>query len=275
MAKYVLSLPPSRWPEDLRARFERHPLTAAQRKRLGLPLAAGSRSRRTLASTCATSRGRPGSNGRATSRRRFATRSVRRWPSSPPMPPRRSTRASTSVSGGRMHLPGFKAPSRETSRDSRMIGVTQQLHCFMSTPPGLGDGILVQAWAPDTIIRRLQAAALQFDFCRKNGFPVDIAPVSLRAKLRIDQARVERGSRRIGGVSADLDALTGLAIAVMPGRSWRWLKSPAIVSRNLRTIMDREMRRAPSTRPSFVPRGSSFSTRPMPPMRRPATAGTS
>jgi hypothetical protein len=92
-------------------------------------------------------------------------------------------------------------------------------------PTGVGHGLLVEAWAPGTIIRRLQAAALHFDFCRENGFPVDIAPASLRARLRSEQSRVQMGTRRIGGVSADLDALPGIAIAIMPERSWKWLRT--------------------------------------------------
>lgn len=38
MPRHTLTLPPSSWPEDLRYRFERHPLSAAQRKRLGRAL---------------------------------------------------------------------------------------------------------------------------------------------------------------------------------------------------------------------------------------------
>jgi integrase len=92
-------------------------------------------------------------------------------------------------------------------------------------PSGLGDGILVQAWAPSTIKRRLEAAAHHFDYCRARGFVVDISATSIRAKLREDQARVEARDRRLGGVSADLEALVGLATAVQPDRSWTWLKT--------------------------------------------------
>lgn len=83
----------------------------------------------------------------------------------------------------------------------------------------------MQAWAPSTIKRRLEATALHFDYCRTQGIAVDIAPSSLRDKLREDQARVESGQRRLGGVSVDIASLTGFATAVRPDRSWGWLKT--------------------------------------------------
>ena len=92
-------------------------------------------------------------------------------------------------------------------------------------PVGLGDGILVQAWAASTIKRRLETAAAHFDYCRGSGFDVDITPISVRAKLREDQARVNRGERRLGGVAADMEALLGLAAAVSRDRSWAWLRT--------------------------------------------------
>ncbi|MCZ4262869.1 tyrosine-type recombinase/integrase [Limimaricola sp. G21655-S1] len=90
---------------------------------------------------------------------------------------------------------------------------------------GLGDGILVQAWSPNTIKRRIEAAALHFDYCRARNFAVDLTPTSVRSKLREDQSRVESGKRRIGGVAVDMEALSGLARAVWPDRSWAWLKT--------------------------------------------------
>jgi len=57
------------------------------------------------------------------------------------------------------------------------------------------------------------------------GLPVDISPTSLRAKLRRDQARVEAGDRRLGGVAVDIDALAGLAPAIWPDRNWTWLRT--------------------------------------------------
>lgn len=90
---------------------------------------------------------------------------------------------------------------------------------------GLGDGILVEAWAPSTIKRRLEAAAHHFDWCRAHGLPADLTPSGMRAKLREDQARVERGERRLGGVAIDVAALAGLAPALLPARNWAWLKT--------------------------------------------------
>jgi integrase len=90
---------------------------------------------------------------------------------------------------------------------------------------GLGDGILVQAWAASTIKRRLETAAAHFDYCRARGFEIDITPLSVRAKLREEQARVNRGERRLGGVSADVEAMLGIAAAVSRDRSWAWLRT--------------------------------------------------
>lgn len=224
MAKYVLSLPPSRWPEDLRARFERHTLTAAQRHRLRNALGRWFKISEDL-----------GLDPRDISRETWIQRT-----SDQSKEVRNAIRQALAIvspdAAAALHegqhervgradafarLQGAIAGNLARFPDDWREASTPLLHV---DPTGLGHGILVQAWAPDTIIRRLQAAALQFDFCRQNDFPIDIAPVSLRAKLRIDQVRVQMGSRRIGGVSADLDAMTGLAIAVMPGRSWRWLR---------------------------------------------------
>lgn len=89
---------------------------------------------------------------------------------------------------------------------------------------GFGDGILIEAWAPSTIKRCLEAGAQHFDYCRAQGLAVDITPSSIRAKLGEAKASVESGNRRIGGVAIHVGALAGLAPAVQPKRSWNWLK---------------------------------------------------
>lgn len=225
MAKHVLSLPPSRWPEDVRARFERHPLTAAQRRRLGAALGRWCKIAEDF-----------GVDVREVSRETWIERT-----GDQSKEVRNAIRQALAIVFPSAASALYEAQHERVARADKLVNLQQSIAVNLARfpddwhdaaapmlhidPTGLGDGILVQAWAPDTIIRRLQAAALQFDFCRKNGFPVDIAPVSLRAKLRIDQGRVETGDRRVGGVSADIDALTGLAIAVMPERSWKWLKT--------------------------------------------------
>jgi Phage integrase family len=91
-------------------------------------------------------------------------------------------------------------------------------------PEGADDGILVQAWSPATIEGRVNCMSAHFAYCRKNGRPVDITPATVREHVRHRQARWEAGDLRIGGTAIYLMQLAGLASAVRPDRSWKWLR---------------------------------------------------
>ena len=223
MPKHRLSMPPSEWPEDIRKRFDRHPLTPAQRTRLGQGLGRWFRIAADLGTDPAEVT-REGWRDRTRDLRPEMRNAVRQalsivYPG--------SAAALYESDAGRRPRTDARAQLQHTIRRAlaRFPAAWRQaaaplLHV---DPDGVGDGILVQAWAPSTIKRRLEAGAAFFAFCGGTDLPVDITPVGVRAKLRRDQARVAAGERRIGGVSVDLVALYGLASAVHPDRTWRWL----------------------------------------------------
>lgn len=90
-------------------------------------------------------------------------------------------------------------------------------------PEAVDDGILVQAWSPDTIKGRIEYLSAHFDFCRARGLPIDVTPGTVRDNLRHRQHRCASGELRIGGTSVYLSQVSGLACALWPDRAWTWL----------------------------------------------------
>lgn len=86
-------------------------------------------------------------------------------------------------------------------------------------PDRLSDGLLVKAWRPATIEKRLEVAAHFFDGCRAVGRPPVLNAAGLRAHLQDMQRRRLSAST----VSIELTALLGLARALHRDRDWRWL----------------------------------------------------
>lgn len=225
MPRHKLTLPPAAWPADLRHRFELHPLSAAQRTRLGRALGRWLRISNDLAVDA-----RDVSRDTWLERTKGLSRQARN-----------EVRQALAIV-----FPGVSASLyADVDERTERVDTRAQLRKIIARNlarfpcdwraaaapllhvdnEGLGDGILIQAWAPSTIKRRLEGAALFFDYCREHGFSLEIGPASVRAKLREDQARVEGGKRRMGGVAVDMDSLAGLAAAVFPDRSWGWLKT--------------------------------------------------
>jgi hypothetical protein len=275
MPKHRLSMPPSAWPEDVRKRFDRHVLTPAQRTRLGQGLGRWFRIATDLGAD-------PAEVTRAAWEDR--TRDMR-----PEM--RNAVRQALSVAYPKTAASLYASEAKRTDRPD----VRQQLrHTIRRTqsrfpeawrqaaapllhvdPDGVGDGILVQAWAPSTIERRLEAGAAFFEFCAGANLPADITSVGVRAKLRRDQALVAAGKRRIGAVSVDLVALTAWPVPFTRIGTGHGSQSRGIGSASSPLPADRGTQDAPSMPPSFVPPGSSSWARQMPTMRRPATSATS
>lgn len=225
MPQHELTLPPAAWPADLRLQFERHPLSAAQRTRLGRALGRWLRISDDL-----------GADARDVSRETWLERSE-----GLSRQVRNEMRQALAIVFPSVSASLYAKDNERTERmDTRVqlrAVIARNLVRFPSDwraaaapllhvdDDGLGDGILVQAWAPSTIKRCLEVAALHFDYCRDHGFALDITPASVRAKLREDQARIEKGTRRIAGVAMEVTGLAGLAPAVFPDRSWAWLKT--------------------------------------------------
>ena len=225
MPRHKVTLPPAAWPEDLRDRFERHPLSAAQRTRLGLALGRWLKVSTELnVDAC------------DVSRNAWLERT-----DGMPHDIRNQVRQALAIvfpqATASLYAGDAACAERVDARAQLRAAIVRKLARFpddwrQSAAPllhmdeaGFDDGILVQAWAPSTIERLLQVAARHFDYCRARGFAIDITPSSVRSMLREAQSRVESGERRVGGVAIELDALTGLASAVRPDRSWAWLKT--------------------------------------------------
>lgn len=223
MPKHRLTLPPSSWPEDLRNRFERHPLTTAQRKRLGGALGRWLKTSQDL-----------GACSREVSRETWLERTE-----GLSQEIRNAVRQALAIAFPNTAASLYAEDNHRTERPDRREQLRATIARNLARFPddwraaakpllyvddsGIGDGILVQAWAVSTIKRRLEAAALHFDFCRARDLTVDITPTSVRFKLREDQRRVESGDRRLGGVAVDIASLSGLASAIWPDRSWAWM----------------------------------------------------
>ena len=206
MPKHRLTLPPSSWPEDLRNRFERHPLTTAQRTRLAGALGRWLKISQDL-----------GACSRVVSRETWLERTE-----GLSQEIRNAVRQALAIAFPDATASLYKEDNHRTERSDRREQLRANIARNLARFPddwraaakpllhvddsGIGDGILVQAWASSTIKRRLEAAALNFDFCLGRDLAVDITPTSVRIKLREDQSRVESGDRRLGGVAVDIGA---------------------------------------------------------------------
>lgn len=223
MPRRDLGVPPTDWPSDVRSRFEAHVLTAAQRARLRPALGRWFRISRDLGLDAS----------------EITLSSWRTRTDEIPKEMRNCVRQALAVAfpsaASALYADAAEPSERPDERaqlgamiqrnlarfpDEWRLALEPLLHLDLD---GLGDGILVQAWAPSTIKRRLEAAAAHFDFCRARGITVDISPPDIRARLREEQVRVRTGSRRMGGVAADIEAIAGLAAAARRDRSWGWL----------------------------------------------------
>ncbi len=90
-------------------------------------------------------------------------------------------------------------------------------------PQGLEDGLLVEAWAVDTLQSVLQTAWAFFDFCRDQGVPVDVTPQSIRLRLDARQQAFRKGEISIATVRGEISHLKSLGSALFAQRDWTWL----------------------------------------------------
>jgi|GEM_PF-1372123 len=225
MPKHRITLAPPAWPPDLKARFDAHPLTTDQRTRLRHALGRWFRISADL-----------GLDPRDVSRQSWLER-LAGLPHEVCNDVRQALAIAFPHAAAALYAGERPRAERPDARSQLDAMIARNLAKFPDDwrdaavpllhvePEGFGDGILVQAWAPSTIQRRLETAAMFFNYCRSEGLPVDISPSSVRAKLRHDQERFKTGDRRLGGVAADMTALAGLGPAIWPARNWAWLKT--------------------------------------------------
>ncbi|WP_424934762.1 tyrosine-type recombinase/integrase [Amaricoccus macauensis] len=224
MAKHRISLPPAEWPVEIRDRFEAHAdrLGVHQHRRLSLCLGRWLKAAR--------DEGVPPNHvtanlwhARTSSFRKDARNALRQavvlvYPEARAIlfareaPKLRSKRAKLAALIER-NLARWPEDWRTTA--------APMLHI---DPDELSDGILIQAWSPQTVKGRVQYLSTHFAFCRKNGLSPDVTRQSVRANLRDRQTRCTAGDLRIGGALVYLDQLCGIASAIRPDRDWKWLR---------------------------------------------------
>lgn len=90
-------------------------------------------------------------------------------------------------------------------------------------PDGLDDGVLVEAWATETLRSRLQCAWPFFDFCRNNVLPVEVCNHSVTARLDERQERFRTGDISLAAVLIEIEYLQLLGKTLFPERNWRWM----------------------------------------------------
>ncbi|MBK1636789.1 tyrosine-type recombinase/integrase [Rhodovulum adriaticum] len=86
-------------------------------------------------------------------------------------------------------------------------------------PDGLQDGLLVQAWKPATITRRIETMGRYFDVCRAQDLSLDVTSAGVRTYL----AHLQAGGARPATAYIDLIGLHALARVIFPERNWTWL----------------------------------------------------
>lgn len=225
MGNATKPIPPTLWPEDLRQRFDRHPLTKAQLARLRPGLG------RWLSVSSSM-----GLDARDVSRATWLERTSGMRPAR-----RNAVRQALAIAfpaaASGLYAGDHERATRKDPRADLAVSIRRALARFPPPwrdvaepllhvdPAAVGDGILIQAWAPSTIIRRLESAARHFDYCRVQGVDVGIIPDTIRSRLRQEQARVERGERRIAGLLIEIEGLAGLAPVLFPETNWTWLRT--------------------------------------------------
>ena len=83
-------------------------------------------------------------------------------------------------------------------------------------PEGMSDGLLVEAWTPDTVQSRLQTAWAFFDFCRDQGATEDVAPDSVRQYLNQRQKLYQAGKVSVATTHGALQRLKLHGVALFP-----------------------------------------------------------
>ncbi|MGP6088434.1 hypothetical protein [Antarctobacter jejuensis] len=90
-------------------------------------------------------------------------------------------------------------------------------------PEGLNDGLLVEAWSVDTLQSRLASTWAFFDFCRANDLTEDVTPATLKKRLDNRQSAFRRGEVSIATVHGEVQRLKLLGRALFADRDWNWI----------------------------------------------------
>jgi hypothetical protein len=90
-------------------------------------------------------------------------------------------------------------------------------------PEGLNDGLLVEAWTADTLQCRLQTAWVFLDFCRKQGLVEDVMRSNIKDWLDHRQTAFKAGNASVATIRGEVQRLKMLGSALFPDRDWDWL----------------------------------------------------
>lgn len=87
-------------------------------------------------------------------------------------------------------------------------------------PDGLGDGLLVEAWAESTLKRSVEAAGRYFDCCRLSDLPCVLRSDGVKARLR----EMQTDGCRPTAACMEIASLLALSRALYPEIDYDWLE---------------------------------------------------
>lgn len=221
MPKYRLSLPPSDWPEDIRARFDTVFADSSKRQRPRLSQALGRWLLEAGQDDLPPELITPALLERRLGHLRPEMQAAARQALQAVFP-----EANVFCRETRVEVESKRAAlQREIARNwHRLPSAWQEAakHKLHFCPEGLNDGLLVEAWTPDTVRTRMQAACAFFDYCRDAGLVEDVTPNSVKPYLNQRQDLYRAGKVSIAGTRSALQQLKLLGVALFPDRNWDW-----------------------------------------------------
>lgn len=220
MAKHRVTSPRHEWPEVLRSRFDALSLSVHQRKRLGRALGRwvylASDPLEVTREAC------EAVIAPAQRENREVAASMRQvlglvFPEAAPMlyslrkPRRRKPRDLRVDFAEHLNRHLARCPKEWQERAAPMVIVD---------PDGLGDGLLVEAWAASTLQRRVEAAGRYFDCCRVSGLPCVLHSAGVKVRLK----EMREAGRRPTAASIEIASLLALSSALFPENDHGWLE---------------------------------------------------
>lgn len=222
MSKHRLSLPPSDWPEDIRARFSDAFARSSRYQRPRLEQGLGRWLLEAGQDDLPPELITPALLERRLGHLRPEMQAAARQALQAVFPEAKvfGREARVKVESKRAAL------QREIDRNWHRLPIAWQEVAkpkLFFCPEGMSDGLLVEAWTPDTVQSRLQTAWAFFDFCRDRGAAEDVVPDSVRQYLNQRQKLYQAGKVSVATTHGALQRLKLLGVALFPDRNWDWL----------------------------------------------------
>ncbi|MFC3612906.1 hypothetical protein ACFORG_03950 [Lutimaribacter marinistellae] len=222
MPKHRLSLPPSNWPDDIRARFDAAFAKASKYQRPRLEQGLGRWLRAAAQDDLPPDLITPSLVERRLGDLRPEMQGAARQALQAVFPEDNvfGREARVEVESKRAAL------QREIARNWHRLPEPWQTAArpkLFFCAEGLNDGLLVEAWTVDTLQSRLQSAWAFFDFCRENSLPEDVTRRTVPLRLDARQRAFRRGEVAISTVRGEMQSLKLMGLALFPDRDWGWM----------------------------------------------------